>query len=230
MNYTILLPVFNNHLLFKNYTYLFLKSYNLQDKCIMLIQNEEDAESYEEFSDIKQERTPRGKGASINFMMNKLPLDSNIVCIDDDVSGLMDVCGNQIGDVNKLFIEMFDNMNKEHITLGGFYPVSNGYFMKKQQSHITHLSFIVGSCFLFINKHIPLEIDNGKDDYIFSIDNFNWAGKVLRYNHIAVRYQYKAGIEKDGDLEEFVSKYKEYISYVRYHKKGTTSIVLKKEP
>ena len=227
MNYTILLPVYNNHLLFKNYTYLFIKQYNLEDKCIMLIQNDKDAEDYAQFKDIKKERTPQGKGASINYMSHILPLDCNIVCIDDDLTGLIDIKQEYIRDVNELFLEMFSTMHKEHITLGGFYPTPNPYFMKSRPEITTHLSFIVGACFLFINRAILLEA-SGKDDYMFSIENFKECGKVLRYNHVAVKYQYKSNLENDGDLEDLLRRYREYIAYVRRHKKGTTSVVLKK--
>tara|TARA_A100001201_G_scaffold41501_1_gene42540 strand:+ start:3826 stop:4518 length:693 start_codon:yes stop_codon:yes gene_type:complete len=227
MDYIILLPVFKNALLFKNYTYKFIKRYSLQDNCIMLIQNDDDEENYAEFIDIKKERVTQGKGRAINYMSHILPIDTNIVCMDDDVSGLIDVCGNLIDDVNELFIEMFESMHKDNITLSGFYPVANTFFMKKQKSITTHLTFIVGSCFLFINKRIPLET-SGKDDYIFSIENFKYAGKVLRYNHIAIKYQYKAGIEQENDLQKFIDKYSDYINYVKYHKKGTSSIILKK--
>jgi len=228
MDYIVLLPVYNNHLLFKNYTYLFLKQYNLQSKCILLIQNDKDAEDYAQFKDIKQERCPQGKGASINYMSHILPLDCNIVCIDDDVTGLMDINQKYIRDVNELFIEMFSTMNKENITLGGFYPTPNPYFMKSRPEITTHLAFCVGSLFLFINRGILLEA-SGKDDYMFSIENFKECGKVMRYNHVAIRFQYEGNLEKSGDLEDFVSRYGEYIQYVRHHKKkNTSSIVLKK--
>ena len=227
MDYIILLPVFNNHLLFKNYTYKFIKRYNLQDKCIMLIQNEDDEENYAEFIDIKKERCPVGKDRAINYMSRILPLDTNIVCMDDDLTGLIDLCGNLIDDVNELFIEMFETMHKDNITLGGFYPVPNTFFMKKQKSITTHLTFIVGSCFLYINKRIPIEA-SGKQDYIFSIENFNYARKLLRYNHIAIKYQYKAGMEQENDLQKFIDKYSDYISYIKYNKKNKTSIILKK--
>ena len=39
---------------------------------------------------------------------------------------------------------------------------------------------------------------------------------------------YKAGIEKENDLQDFKDKYKDYISYVKYNKNGKTSIILKK--
>ena len=58
--------------------------------------------------------------------------------------------------------------------------------------------------------------------------SIHYAGKVLRYNHIAVKYIYKAGIEKENDLQDFKDKYKDYISYVKYNKNGKTSIILKK--
>ena len=227
MNYKILLPVYNNNTLFNNYTYKFIKRYNLQDKAIMLVQNDEDEKKYAEFVDIKKIRCPSGKGKAINYITEQLPLDSQVVCMDDDITGLIDVCGNIVEDVNKLFIEMFDKMKKENITLSGVYPVANTFFMKARPAITTCLTFIVGACFLFINKRIELE-SSGKDDYIFSIDNFNYAGKLLRYNHIAVKYQYKAGIEKENDLKNFIDNYKDYISYIRYRKKGTTSIMLKK--
>ena len=227
MNYTILLPVYNNNILFNNYAYKFIKRYNLQDKCILLIQNDEDEKNYAEFVDIKKIRCPPGKGKAVSFMMKQLPIDSQVVCIDDDITGLIDIRGNHVEDVNKLFIEMFDKMKKENITLSGVYPVANTFFMKGREAITTHLNFIVGACFLFINKRIEIET-SGKDDFIFTIDNFNYAGKVLRYNHIAVKYQYKAGIEKENDLQDFIDKYRDYISYVKYNKNGKTSIILKK--
>ena len=227
MNYTILLPVYNNHLLFKKYTYLFIRQYNLQSKCILLIQSDHDAESYAEFADIKQERCPHGKAEAINHMLNILPLDCNIVCLDDDVNGLIDLNKEYIRDADELFIDMFKTMRKDKITLGGFYPTPNPYFMKCRPEITRHLAFIVGACFCFINRRIMLT-PSGKDDYIFTVENFKECGKVLRYNHVAVKHQYKANLENGGDLDDFVNQYKKYISYVRRHKTGTTSIIFKK--
>ena len=226
MNYTILLPVYNNNILFNNYAYKFIQQNQLQDKSILLVQNDEDEKKYKRFN-IKQVRCPHGKQKAINYMMAQLPLDSNIVCVDDDISCLIDVCGNRVEDINNLFIEMFETMKEENITLSGVYPVANTFFMKARPAITTCLTFIVGACFLFINKYIPLQ-SSGKDDYIFSIENFNYAGKLLRYNHIAVKYQYKAGIESSDDLKNFIDNYKDYISYVKYKKNGKTSIILKK--
>ena len=71
MDYKILLPVYNNNILFNNYAYKFIKRNNLQDKCILLIQNDEDEKKYAEFVDIKKIRCPSGKDRAINFMIDQ---------------------------------------------------------------------------------------------------------------------------------------------------------------
>jgi len=225
MDFVILIPTYNNFNLFKKYTYKFILKHNLQDKCILLIQSDEDESKYNALN-LPMRRTPQGKGASISFMMQQLPIDTNIVCIDDDVSKMVDEEERELTEVKQLFIEMFKRLDKEKLTLGGFYPVGKKFYMKPRESVITHLSFIVGSMFLFKNKRIALE-EGGKTDYIFTIDNYVYAGGVLRYNHAAPIYKYKANLEYDEDLDVFIKKYGEYVKYVRKLKNNKTSIILK---
>lgn len=232
-DYIIILPVYNDVATFKRYTYKFLTEHKLQDKGVLLIQSDKDAKDYgEAFPDIKQQRTPKGALQAVNFMSKKLPHNKKIVSIDDDVFDLKKLSGGKLVDVpdmNGLFNSIFDNLKKSKLSLAGFYPAPSAQYMSEREPITKDLRFIVGALRLYLNKKIPINL-GGKSDYVFTIDNYRRDGGVLRYNHYGIRYQYKAGLEKAGDLEKFLKQYGDYVSKVNRHKAGLTSIILKKNP
>ena len=232
-DYIIIIPVFNNVDKFKRYTYKFVTKYNLKSKCVLLIQNDKDERDYKEaFPDIKQQRTPAGYYKAVNFMTSKLPHNKNIVKIDDDFSSLKKLSGDKlvdVSDVNKLFISIFNELKKSKLSLAGFYPMLSAGYMKERQAVTKDLRFIQGALYLYLNKGIKLQ-ENGKADYIFTIDNYRKDGGVLRYNHIGMGYKFEEGNEKSSDLQKFLKQYGDYVSKVIRHKGGTTSVLLKKNP
>jgi len=232
-DYIIIIPSFNQSQDFKKYTYKLITEYKLQDKCLLLIQSDEDEKVYKDmFPDIKQQRTPKGYAESMNFMTKKLPKDKLIVAMTDDVSSLKRLSGEKlvkVQDLNKVFTDAFKLLKEKKLTLAGFYMIQNAEYMSKLPAITYDLRFIQGSMYCYINKKIKL-IDNGKSDYGFTIDNYILSGGVIRYNHLGMRYRYIAAQEKKGDLEKFVDKYEDYISKVIKHKGGTTSLLLKKNP
>ncbi len=232
-DYIILLPVYNNVDKFKRYTYKFVTKYRLQSKCVFLIQNEKDAKDYKEsFPDINQQRTPAGYYQAMNYMTNKLPHGKKIVKIDDDFSSLKRLVGDKlvdVSDVNKLYIDIFDNLKKSKLSLAGFYPMLSAGYMKDRQAVTKDLRFIQGAMYCYINKGIKLH-QNGKADYIFTIDNYKKDGGVIRYNHIGMGYKFEQGNEVASDLNSFLKTYSDYISKVIRHKGGTSSVLLKKNP
>ena len=232
-DYIIILPVYNDVATFKRYTYKFLTEHKLQSKAVFLIQSDKDAKDYgEAFPDIKQERTPKGGLQAQNFMNKKLPHNKKIVSIDDDVSSLKKLSGDKlvdVADMNGLFNSIFDNLKKNKLSLAGFYPTPSADYMKEREAITKDLRFIVGALRLYFNKKIPISL-GGKSDYAFTIENYRRDGGVLRYNHYGIRYQYKEGLEKAGDLEKFLKQYGDYVSKVNRQKGGLTSIILKKNP
>ena len=232
-DYIIILPVYNDVATFKRYTYKFLTEHKLQSKAVFLIQSDKDARDYgEAFPDIKQERTPKGGLQAQNFMNKKLPHNKKIVSIDDDVSSLKKLSGDKlvdVADMNGLFNSIFDNLKKTKLSLAGFYPMQSAEYMKEREAITKDLRFIQGSLYLYFNKGLKLQ-QNGKSDYIFTIDNYRKDGGVLRYNHYGMRYKFEEGNEKVGDVDRFLKQYGDYVSRVKRHKRGTTSIILKKDP
>ena len=232
-NYVIVLPVYNAVEKFRKYTYKFLTRYKLQSKCLFLIQNDQDAVNYGvAFPDIKQERAPPGYYEAMNFISQKLPNNKKIVKIDDDFSSLKKLVGDKlvdVPDVNKLYVDIFDDLKKKKLSLAGFYPMQSAIYMKEREAVTTDLRFIQGAMYCFLNKKIPLK-KNGKADYIFTIENYIQDGGVIRYNHIGMKYQFEQGNENPKDLKQFLKEYDEFVSRVITHKGGTTSILLRKNP
>jgi hypothetical protein len=219
-----------------------LKNYNIPSKDITLfLHSDEEKEEYEKvipkvlYGKIVVHNLPKGIKGVRNFIMNYYTLNSEYMSLDDDVSGFLENVNGKLKPIRSLkevVSKAFKICHKRKLSMWGFYPVCNAYFMKG--TPITYdLRFIVGGCMGFINKrrYVTLSL---KVDYELTLLNYEADGGILRFNNICVKhntFSKVGGIEQDHTqrLNEYkkVSKelIKRYPEYVILNKKKEGEIL-----
>lgn len=208
-----------------------LKEYNIPSKDITIfLHSNEEKQSYESlipktyYGKIVVHNLPKGIKGVRNYIMDYYPLNAEYISLDDDVSGFLQPKNGKLHPISSLkdiVSKAFKICKEKKISMWGFYPVCNAYFMKGDP--ITYdLRFIVGGCMGFINKrrHVTLNL---KVDYELTLINFIADNGILRFNDICVKhttFSKKGGIEQSYDdrLAEYkkvskilVDKYPEYV-------------------
>jgi hypothetical protein len=128
-----------------------------------------------------------------------------IVSMDDDVEAL-EMMKNEkklvkINNLDMFFKDAYKELKKEKLFIWGIYPVRNPFFMKKTIT--THLRFIIGVTFGYINRHnkklYPSLKAETKEDYEQSILFYKNDGGVLRFNYITpkTKFNSEGGLGKD---------------------------------
>jgi hypothetical protein len=241
MDYKICIPSYNRYDIFKTKTFLLLQKNNLIDKSILFIQSDDDEKKYSEFG-IKIVRGDKGYCNICNTITDYLDTNQKYVLMGDDITNIViandEKKTNIVDDLDSLFIHLFNIMEQEQASLGGFYPVPNSKWMYKSKPVTTDLRFIYDPVCCIINNGVKIDID-GKADYYRTIEHYKMNKKIIRLNHYSIKTKYNSGNGGIGkrDLEKiknetdmFVEKYKNYISRIITHKNGTTSFLLKKNP
>lgn len=131
------------------------------------------------------------------FIENWYPLDSNILFMDDDVSGLFFVSDEKtrrpIENLAQFITEGFAKMAEVGATIWGIYPVDNTMFSFKSKEISNGLSYIVGAFYGQKNtRDINLETGDGVEDRERSVLRFLRDGRVLRFNRFGMKTKYFA--------------------------------------
>ncbi len=195
---------------------------------------------------------PIGLNNMRNHIRYHFPENTNMVCLDDDIS---DICimkeDVSILDIKKAkryplhsllsddfdaFIkDAFDTLEKTSLKFFGIYAIRNGYFMKGLPYKSTNLRFCVGAFWGCVNEHMSdLEIClEEKEDVERTIRYYRRDGGVLRYNHICPITKYyteKGGMQsrdidrKDSSKQACDYLIKEFPDYCKLNGKKKTGI------
>ena len=208
-----------------------LKHYKIPSKdiTIFLHSNEEKIE-YESvipkdyYGKIVVHNLPKGIKSVRNYIMDYYPLNTEYISLDDDVSGFLEPVNGKlkpIASLKNIVEKAFKICHERKISMWGFYPVCNAYFMKG--SPITYdLRFIVGGCMGFINKRRYVTVSL-KVDYELTLLNYEADGGILRFNNICVKhntFSKSGGIEQDHNQrvaeykkvsKELIKRYPDYV-------------------
>lgn len=238
MDYKIVISSYKRVDLLRNKTYKLLMEYNVNEKDIYLFVAPDEVEIY------KKEFPKANIIKSFdNFLKTKKHIltywksGTKLITMDDDITKIVKLEGDKlvaIKSFNELAKMVFNEMKKTNTRLGGFYPVPNVMFMKKAPEITTDLRYIFGTFRFWIVDNNILPTNSAKEDFEMSILYYEKYGGVLRFNKYAYLSDYMGGVggrkrEKDKiDSDNFLKKYKKYISKVITHKDGTTSFLLKK--
>jgi hypothetical protein len=247
--YNIYIPTYKRCATFIAKTQALLLRYGLVPKAKVCVQNLEDEEKYRAdcHSDLEIISTPPGLLETVNFIASTLPIGERIVIMHDDVECFekmqppsMDSGASlvPVSNLDGVFQQVYNALDKHQCHLAGFYPVRNSAFMAAQPGLTTDLRFLYDPVIVMVNQGIQLSKEMAmKQDYERCILYYNHAGKVLRFNHYAFLSKYnpkgdEGGIgHRDADSDsrstrEFERKYPGYIKNTKTHKDGSTSFVL----
>lgn len=198
---------------------------------------------------------PLGLHHMRNFIHGFFPENEELICMDDDISGLVLMTEDpQVLDKKKserypvveitaeqfmaCLTSAFRIMREQGINLWGIYPVKNGYFMKDLPELTYDLRFIVGCFWGCMNRpdiHISIE---EKEDVERTILYYKRDNKVLRFNRIAPLtkyYKQSGGMQARGvDRIEtskqscmyLIDKYPDYCKLYTGKKSGIWEIKL----
>ena len=145
-----------------------------------------------------------GMAAVRNFITRHFPVGKAIFNMDDDIRGFLEYSEGAkrnerpLRSLTDAITAGFAAARKTGFRLFGFYPVANGYFMKKTCT--TDLRYIIGSVWGIINPGpiLTVTIDD-KEDYLRSVMMYVLDGGVLRFNNIAPESAY---YKEPGGMQE----------------------------
>jgi hypothetical protein len=217
------------------------------DKIYIFVNTDEQKNEYEEkipknmYGKIVATKQKKGIKNVRNFIVDYFPMNKKFISMDDDVVAFQEVDNNgklhHIKNLKELIKKGFKMCEDNNFTLWGFYPVSNGFYMKGQKPYTTDLRFIVGGFMGIINKKRKVHLD-WKEDYELSLEAYIKDGGLIRFNRVCVNhhlYTKTGGIGKSQ--EDRMNDYKmaakwlikKYPKYVKLNPNREGEILLKKE-
>ena len=222
----------------------FVNQYKIPDEIITVFVPKSQSKEYKRaFPEWKVQISPEGYTETFNFLYKFYDEGEYILVLHDDLvsfrkankSGKLEDVG--IKEFWNIISKMFNQMEKNKIHLGGFYPCENVTWMNNSPPITTRLSFIIDPISLHINqrKMTPITLryegyEHSKQDVENSIINFIKDGGVLRYNRYCFRSKYApkgcGGVgERSPDRETACAKgiqqkWSDYC-FIKSNKKGT---------
>jgi hypothetical protein len=209
-NYVIAIPSYNRADVIASKTLNTLKEGKIsKSRIYIFVANKKEEQLYEEQvpKNLYNKIVIGKKGITHQriFISKYFPENQYIISMDDDVEELEMMKTPEklvkINDLDKFFKDAYKALKKEKLYLWGIYPVRNPFFMKKTIT--THLRFIIGVTFGYINRHnknlYPSIKAETKEDYEQSILFYKMDGGVIRFNYITPKTKFNAegGLGKD---------------------------------
>lgn len=246
MNWVISIPSYSRPTILQNTTLKLLKENNIPNHLIHIFIVEEQLEQYRYIpTDLYGHLVIGLKGIipQRNFISNYFTEGQYIVSLDDDIKNITFVPNEQIPLID-FFNKAFDTCIKENAFIWGIYPVSNTYFQIRNVEYSTHLTFICGAVYGYINRpdnkllecNITSKYLGNKDDVERSILYWLNDRKMVRFNRVGILTKYYNKVGGLGTLEDRLIPYKETaillnqkypdITKIKIRKNGLYEIVL----
>lgn len=163
-----------------------------------------------------------------SFIQGFFPLDTNIIMMDDDISGIYRPIDSktreEIIDLPSLFCSMILRMRIENVSIAGVYPVLNNKFSLGNKEVTTDFRYLVGAFYIIKNLRLP-EVQLEPSDWVLedrlrTILYYKKEGKCLRYNWVQIKTKYfgKGGLDSPDRLtihkiasEALVARFPQYL-------------------
>tara|TARA_R110002110_G_scaffold120767_1_gene296120 strand:- start:140 stop:868 length:729 start_codon:yes stop_codon:yes gene_type:complete len=237
LDYHIVIPTYGRCDTFGKKTYKLLERHNLLSNATLFIQTDEDEEAYKIYN-LPIIRSPVGLCETLNFIYDYYEVGFKLWLLHDDVTKFINLENKEPHNLPDIVTGCFNSMLLHDANLAGFYPTANPFFMADKKELTTDCRFIYDPCCLIINQRLygTLELQN-KIDFERTVLYYQRDKVVLRFNHFAFRTVYNpktAGgvgfrtpeIETEAVLR-FQSAYPQFVKFIKTHKTGKTSIILK---
>lgn len=202
MPYTIAIPSYKRPMILLYRTLNFLERNSIDPKLIYIFIVEEDKEDYSQIPTYLYNKMIVGVKGIVKqreFIENYFKEGDHIVSLDDDIQDLIFAKPEEEIPLDDFLNNAFELCKKESAFIWGVYPVANPFYANRNKWYSTHLTFIIGCFYGFINRPNKEELKgiltNNKEDIEKSIRYWYCDKKVIRFNTVCVKTKY---IGKDG--------------------------------
>jgi hypothetical protein len=247
MNWVIAIPSYSRPTILQNITLQLLKKNNIPNHLIHIFIVEEQLEQYKSIPTELYGTLVIGEKGIIpqrNFISNYFTEGQYIVSLDDDIKNITFIPDEQIPLVD-FFNKAFDTCIKENAFIWGIYPIANLFYLDKNSEYSTHLTFICGAVYGYINRpnnpnlvcNITSKYLGNKEDIERSILYWLNDKKMVRFNRVGILTKFYNPIGGIGSLEqrlptiiqETISLNNAYptLTKIKIRKNGLYEIVLK---
>lgn len=157
---------------------------------------------------------PYGLDNMRNHIRMHFPIGTQLVCLDDDISDLLQkvddkLCPLTCSEFHAFIRDAFETLQENGLKFFGIYPVRNAYFMKGLPYKSMVLRFCVGAFWGCINEHdeqLFIHTEE-KEDFERTLLYYERDGGVLRYNTICplTRYYKEKGGMQSRNIDRCAS-------------------------
>lgn len=198
------IPSLSRYKTIKLHTINFLVKNNIdyKDIFIFVIESEYDAYKAVLNPNINLVITTKGIRNARASISNHFGEGAEIITLDDDIRSVKKLDGEKLVLVNnfkQICESSFKVMKFKKISMCGFYPIDNPFFMKNTIHY--GLKFCIGALRLYINNPHCIKIENSRtykllEDYETTLKYYIADGAIMRYENICVIHNY--GSQKGG--------------------------------
>jgi len=236
MPYTIAIPSYKRSMVLLYRTLNFLERNSIDPKLIYIFIIEEDKEDYDQIPTYLYNKMVVGVKGIVKqreFIENYFKEGDHIVSLDDDIQDLIFAKPEEEIPLDEFLNNAFELCKKESAFIWGVYPVGNPFYANRNKWYSTHLTFIIGCFYGFINRPNKEELKgiltNNKEDIEKSIRYWYCDKKVIRFNTVCVKTKYMG---KDGGglgrLEDRLQDMENAVKLLHAHYPSITRIRIKK--
>lgn len=197
MDYTIAIPSYRRSSILQKKTLNTLKTLGIKKELINIFVIEE------EYDDYKKQCNPDCYGNIIigvkglvqqrDFISKYYLENTKIISMDDDIESL-DLTMTEYKSADEFFNDAFQICYENNAYIWSLYPVFNPFFRKTKQPITTHLNFIIGAFYGYINRlntpELNLTIASNKEDVERTIKYWLKDKSVVRFNQIGFKTKY----------------------------------------
>lgn len=237
--YVIAIPSYKRSMLLLYKTLNFLERNSIDPKLIHIFIVAEDVEDYKQIPKYLYNDLIVGVKGLVKqreFIDNYFDEGTHIVSLDDDINDIIFAKPEEELPLDEFLQQSFELCKKEGAYLWGLYPVGNPFYAARNRWYSTHLTYICGCFFGYINRPTNMDIkcvltykDDSMEDFERSIRYWYHDKKVIRFNTICVKTQY---FGKDnggmGNFQSRLGSMEEHARLIHAHYPTITRVYLKK--
>ncbi len=228
-DYVICIPSADRAHIINNKTCCFLRTHDIPMNRVYVFVPERNYEEYKKkfysYPDINVIVGKEGIRAQRKAISDYFPEGQFIISLDDDIASIQEQkfvnktgkpCLKKIENFERLIGEVHERLVESKISMAGFYPCANPFFMKRLVTE--DLTFCIGAFRMFFNRRA---CENREfillEDYETSMKYYLRDGGLLRYNYITMNHNYNVEKwdltleDKKFEIELFKQKYTDYV-------------------
>jgi len=240
MSYVIVIPSYKRSMVLLYRTLNFLERNSIDPKLIHIFIVEEDLEDYSQIPTYLYNKMivgVKGLGPQRKFIENYFDEGTYVVSIDDDIQDIIFAKPDEEIPLHEFLNNAFEICKKEGAYIWGLYPVGNAFYAKNNKWYSTHLTYIIGALYGYINRpkneeiKCPLTFNDGSmEDFERTIRYWLHDKKVIRFNTVCIKTNY-FGTDGGGlgKFKDRLASMEQYAKLLHAHYPTITRIKIKKD-